>query len=101
MPRRDDERAALRRAGRCPRAGAGSWGVAPVPGLEAQPGDHVVEKQRMSAWEGTRLETVLKAMKRDIVIVTGAWTNMSIEHTSRTGADKATTWSCRRIAARP
>ncbi len=66
----------------------GTWGVAPVPGLEAQPGDHVVEKQRMSAWEGTRLETVLKALKRDIVIVTGAWTNMSIEHTSRTGADK-------------
>lgn len=66
----------------------GTWGVAPVPGLEAQGGDHVVEKQRMSAWEGTRLETVLKALGRDIVIVTGAWTNMSIEHTARTGADK-------------
>jgi gluconolactonase len=66
----------------------GSWGVAPVPGLEAQPGDHVVEKSRMSAWEGTRLETVLKALGRSVVIVTGAWTNMSIEHTSRTGADK-------------
>lgn len=66
----------------------GTWGAAPVPGLEAQGGDHVVEKQRMSAWEGTRLETVLKALGRDIVIVTGAWTNMSIEHTARTGADK-------------
>jgi gluconolactonase len=66
----------------------GTWGAAPVPGLEAQGGDHVVEKSRMSAWEGTRLETVLKALGRDVVIVTGAWTNMSIEHTSRTGADK-------------
>lgn len=66
----------------------GTWGAAPVPGLEAQTGDHVVEKQRMSAWEGTRLETVLKALGRDVVIVTGAWTNMSIEHTARTGADK-------------
>ena len=66
----------------------GSWGAAPVPGLEAQPGEHVVEKCRMSAWEGTRLETVLKATGRDVVIVTGAWTNMSIEHTARTGADK-------------
>jgi gluconolactonase len=66
----------------------GSWGAAPVPGLEARPGDHVVEKCRMSAWEGTRLETVLKALGRDVVIVTGAWTNMSIEHTARTGADK-------------
>ncbi|MDH3581922.1 MAG: cysteine hydrolase, partial [Hyphomicrobiales bacterium] len=30
----------------------------------------------------------LKAEGRDMVIVTGAWTNMSIEHTARTGADK-------------
>ncbi len=66
----------------------GTWGAAPVPGLEAMAGDHVVEKQRMSAWEGSRLETVLKALGRDIVVVTGAWTNMSIEHTARTGADK-------------
>ena len=42
----------------------------------------------MSAWEGSSLETVLKSGRRDIVIVTGAWTNMSIEHTARTGADK-------------
>ncbi|HEY5828900.1 MAG TPA: isochorismatase family protein [Hyphomicrobiaceae bacterium] len=66
----------------------GTWGAAPVSGLEAKPGDHVVEKMRMSAWEGSSLETVLKSGRRDIVIVTGAWTNMSIEHTARTGADK-------------
>ncbi len=66
----------------------GTWGSAPVSGLEAQPGDHVVEKCRMSAWEGSRLETVLSATGRDVVIVTGAWTNMSIEHTARSGADK-------------
>jgi len=66
----------------------GTWGAKPVAGLEAQPGDHVVRKMRMSAWEGSSLETVLKAEGRDIVIETGAWTNMSIEHTARTGADK-------------
>jgi gluconolactonase len=66
----------------------GSWGVAPVSGLEPRSGDFVVEKMRMSAWEGTRLETILKATGRDILINTGAWTNMSIEHTARTGADK-------------
>ena len=66
----------------------GTWGAAPVGGLEAKPGDHVVEKMRMSAWEGSSLETVLKSGRRDFVIVTGAWTNMSIEHTARTGADK-------------
>src|SRR5271168_1595173 len=66
----------------------GTWGAAPVDGLEAEPGDFVVEKVRMSAWEGTRLETILKALHRDTIINTGAWTNMSIEHTARTGADK-------------
>jgi isochorismate hydrolase len=42
----------------------------------------------MSAWEGTSLERILKAEGRDFIIETGAWTNMSIEHTARTGADK-------------
>ena len=66
----------------------GSWGAAPAEGLEAQEGDFVVEKMRMNAWEGTRLESLLKGFGRDTVIVTGAWTNMSVEHTARTGADK-------------
>ncbi|HEY7731055.1 MAG TPA: cysteine hydrolase [Gaiellaceae bacterium] len=66
----------------------GTWGAAPAEGLEAQEGDHVVEKTRMSAWQGTKLENILAGLGRDTVIVTGAWTNMSIEHTSRTGADK-------------
>jgi gluconolactonase len=66
----------------------GGWGAGPVAGLEPRAGDFVVEKMRMSAWEGTRLETILKATGRDFLINTGAWTNMSIEHTARTGADK-------------
>jgi gluconolactonase len=66
----------------------GSWGAAPAEGLEAQDGDYVVEKMRMNAWEGTRLEALLAGLGRDTVIVTGAWTNMSVEHTARTGADK-------------
>ena len=57
-------------------------------GWSRAPGDFVVEKMRMSAWEGTRLETILKATGRDMIINTGAWTNMSVEHTARTGADK-------------
>jgi gluconolactonase len=66
----------------------GTWGAAPADGLEPQEGDFVVEKMRMSAWQGTRLENLLTGWGRDTIIVTGAWTNMSIEHTSRTGADK-------------
>jgi gluconolactonase len=66
----------------------GTWGAAPAEGLEPQDGDLIVEKMRMSAWQGTRLETLLAGLGRDTIIITGAWTNMSIEHTSRTGADK-------------
>ena len=66
----------------------GSWGAAPVAGLEPQPGDLIVEKMRMSAWEGTRLEILLSGLEKDTIIITGAFTNMSIEHTTRTGADK-------------
>jgi gluconolactonase len=66
----------------------GTWGAAPADGLEPKDGDFVVEKMRMSAWQGTKLETLLAGLGRDTIIITGAWTNMSIEHTSRTGADK-------------
>jgi gluconolactonase len=65
-----------------------TWGAAPADGLEPQDGDFIVQKMRMSAWQGTRLENLLAGLGRDTIIVTGAWTNMSIEHTSRTGADK-------------
>jgi gluconolactonase len=66
----------------------GTPGAAPVKGLEPESGDLIVEKMTMSAWEGTRLESLLKGLGRDTIIDTGAWTNMSIEHTARTGADK-------------
>ncbi|MFK8032766.1 MAG: isochorismatase family protein [Hyphomicrobiales bacterium] len=65
-----------------------TWGVQPAPGLEKKPGDLVVEKMTMSAWESGRLENYIKGAGRDTIINTGAWTNMSVEHTARTGADK-------------
>ena len=68
-----------------------TWGGAPVAGLEPQAGDHVINKMRMSAFEGTNLEALLRSESRDMIIETGAWTNMSIEHTARTGADKGYT----------
>ena len=66
----------------------GSWGAAPADGLERQKGDFVVEKMRMSGWQDTTLESLVRGLERDQIIITGAWTNMSIEHTARTGADK-------------
>ncbi len=66
----------------------GSWGAQPVEGLERQEGDFLVEKIRMSGWQDTTLESLLRGLERDQIIVTGAWTNMSVEHSARTGADK-------------
>jgi gluconolactonase len=66
----------------------GTWGAEPAEGLERQDGDYVVEKMRMSGWQDTILESLLRGLERDQIIVTGAWTNMSVEHVARTGADK-------------
>jgi gluconolactonase len=66
----------------------GSWGAKPAEGLEPQDGDFVVEKMRMNGWQDSTLESLLRGLERDQIIVTGAWTNMSVEHTARTGADK-------------
>src|SRR3954465_14805967 len=65
----------------------GSWGAAPADGLEPQDGDHVVEKMRMNGFFQTRLDVLLRGLGADTLIITGAWTNMSIEHTARHGAD--------------
>ena len=65
----------------------GSWGAAPADGLEPHDGDHVVEKMRMNAFFDTRLDILLRGLGVDTIVVTGAWTNMSIEHTARHGAD--------------
>ncbi len=66
----------------------GTWGAAPVDGVTPQDGDLVVEKMSMSAWETSRLEAYLRHGGRDTIINCGSWTNMSVEHTARTGADK-------------
>ena len=65
----------------------GSWGAAPVDGLEPKDGDHVVEKMRMNGFFQTRLDVLLRGLGADTIVITGAWTNMSIEHTARHGAD--------------
>jgi gluconolactonase len=65
----------------------GTWGAAPAEGLEPQDGDHVVEKMRMNGFYETRLDILLRGLGADQLIITGAWTNMSIEHTARHGAD--------------
>ena len=65
----------------------GSWGAAPADGLEPQDGDQIVEKMRMNAFYNTRLDILLRGLGVETLIITGAWTNMSIEHTARHAAD--------------
>jgi nicotinamidase-related amidase len=65
----------------------GSWGAAPVEGVEPVAGDHVVEKMRMNGFYETRLDILLRGLGVDSLIIAGCYTNMSIEHTARHGAD--------------
>src|SRR6266480_5241636 len=65
----------------------GTWGAAPADGLEPQDGDHVVEKMRMNGFYDTKLDILLRGFGVETLIITGAWTNMSIEHTARHAAD--------------
>ena len=65
----------------------GSWGAAPVDGLAPEPGDFTIEKLRMNAFYGTKLDTLLRGLDVSTLVLTGAWTNMSIEHTARHAAD--------------
>ena len=65
----------------------GTWGAAPADGLEPQAGDHVVEKMRMNGFYETRLDILLRGLGVESLIISGAWTNMSIEHTARHAAD--------------
>jgi gluconolactonase len=66
----------------------GGWGAQPAPGLEPRDGDFVVERARMSGWQDSQLEAILRGLGVDTIVLAGAWTNMSVEHTARTGADK-------------
>ena len=65
----------------------GTWGAAPVAGLEPQDGDLVVEKTRMNGFYNTILDNLLRGFGTETLVITGAWTNMSIEHTARHAAD--------------
>ena len=65
----------------------GTWGAAPAKGLEPRKGDYVVEKMRMNGFHNTYLENVLRAEGIETLVNSGAWTNFSIEHTARHGAD--------------
>lgn len=64
-----------------------SWGAAIVDELTPQDGDVVLDRTRMSVFNGTEINTMLRNLGVTNLLVVGAWTNMAVEHTIRDAAD--------------
>lgn len=62
----------------------GSWG-ADFTGVAPLPGEPVVVKHRYSAFINTRLDSVLRTLKVENIIVLGVATNVCVESTARHG----------------
>ncbi len=60
----------------------GTEGAQTIPELEPQPGDHVLEKRSYSAFYETGLDTILRRLGVDAVVVAGLHTNICDRHTS-------------------
>jgi nicotinamidase-related amidase len=65
----------------------GSWGAAALQGLEAHEDEPVLLRNRMSAFNGSGLDMLLRNLGVETVLVAGVWTNMAVEHTVRDAAD--------------
>jgi len=65
----------------------GSWGAAIVDGLDPQDDEIVLDRVRMSAFNGSALDVMLRNLGITDVVVVGVWTNMAVEHTTRDAAD--------------
>jgi len=61
----------------------GSWGYEVLEACGPLPTDWFVEKQRLSAFYNTNLETVLRALKAETVIFCGVLTNQCVAATSK------------------
>jgi nicotinamidase-related amidase len=65
----------------------GSWGAAPLEGLEPREDEPVLVRNRMSAFNNNGLDPLLRNLGTTSVVVAGVWTNMAVEHTVRDAAD--------------
>lgn len=65
----------------------GSWGAAIHDDLRPEPEDFIVVKKRISAFAGTNLEHVLRALGRTTLVLTGVATNFVVEGTARDACD--------------
>jgi ureidoacrylate peracid hydrolase len=65
----------------------GSWGAEIVDELTPEAGDVVLDRTRMSVFNGTGIDNMLRNLGIRTLVVVGAWTNMAVEHTVRDAAD--------------
>lgn len=65
-------------------ARAGTWG-AEFWGVQPAADEPIVNKQRYSAFCGTRLDAILHTLKRETLIMAGVATNVCVESTARDG----------------
>lgn len=65
----------------------GSWGAEIVDELRPAGNEIVLDRTRMSVFNGTEIDTLLRNLGATSLIVVGAWTNMAVEHTVRDAAD--------------
>jgi nicotinamidase-related amidase len=65
----------------------GSWGAAIVDQLTPEPGDIVLQRNRMSIFNGSGIDYMLRNAGITRLVVVGAWTNMAVEHSVRDAAD--------------
>jgi nicotinamidase-related amidase len=65
----------------------GSWGAQIVDELTPTDADIVLDRTRMSVFNGTAIDSMLRNLGIRTLIVAGAWTNMAVEHTIRDAAD--------------
>lgn len=60
----------------------GTWGSDIIPELAPQPGDYSLEKRTYSAFFETGLDSLLRDLKVDHLILTGVVTNICIQHSA-------------------
>jgi len=66
----------------------GTWGAEPFPGLEVKKGQIQVFKERMSAFYGTNLESILRGLGVNTLIVTGVTARGCLNATLVGAADR-------------
>jgi len=65
----------------------GSWGAQIVDELAPSANEIILDRTRMSVFNGTGIDSMLRNLGIRTLVVVGAWTNMAVEHTVRDAAD--------------